>query len=79
MFTQVAEAHQQGQKQGQRQRHGDGGDGSVKKKFGYNLEFQSFTDQVVDVEPHELHHPDEHHDEKGEYKSAQKRLGDIVV
>ena len=79
MLAEVAETHQQSQEQGQWQRHGYGGDGGVKQQLGYNLEFQSFTYQVVDIEPYELHHPDKHHDEEGEYKGAQKRFGDITV
>ena len=79
MLAKVAETHQQGQQQGQRQRHGNGRDGSVEQKFSYNFDFQTFANQIVHIEPNELHHPNEHHNEESEHKSTQKRLDDILV
>ena len=79
MFAEITETHQQGQEQGQGQRHGDCGNRSVEKQLRYNLEFQSFADQIIHIKPHELHHPDEHHNKKGEDEGSQKRFGDIAV
>ena len=72
MLAEIAETHQRGQKQGQRQSHGYESDAHVEKQFQQNHRFQAFPDHVVDVKPQKLHEQNENHDEEREQESAQK-------
>lgn len=77
MLTEVAEAHQRGQQQSQRQSHRDKGDGSVEKQLRQDTPFQAFAHQIIDIQPQKLHDEDENHDEERENERADERLGNI--
>ena len=79
MLTEVAETHQRGQQQSQRQCPRDESDGHVEKQLRQNLQFQPFADEVIDIKPQKLHVQDEQDDEEGEQESAQKRADNIAV
>ena len=47
-----------------RKRKGQQGRAAPSQKFEYYLETQSFAHQFIYVQPQELHHQDEHHDQQ---------------
>ena len=79
MLAEIAESHQRGEQDGKRQRHRDHGERRVEKKFGNDINSETFADKIVNVAPQELHQNYEQTDAERHHEQRHEALQDEDV